>query len=97
VFIFAIQLKRPPPRITYNVGIQIRAKGLTTVSDSTSQKFVLLGQVTRESQQGGRRNVVIYLDFATLGRPQCGNSDMEPWYARAHSESECIMGVQVSF
>jgi hypothetical protein len=66
------------------------------VSDSTSQKFVLLGQVTRQSQQDGRRSVVIYLDFATLERPMCGDSDKERWYTRADSDSECIMGVQVS-
>ncbi|OAX34393.1 Oligoxyloglucan reducing end-specific cellobiohydrolase, partial [Rhizopogon vinicolor AM-OR11-026] len=78
----------------YNVGVQFRAKGLTTVSDSTSQKFVILGQVTRQSKQNGPRHAVIYLDFATLGRPQCGESDKEPWYARARADSECIMGVQ---
>ncbi|KAG1766232.1 hypothetical protein EV702DRAFT_1257163 [Suillus placidus] len=79
---------------TYNVGIRFRAKGLTTVSDSTSQKF-LLGQVTREFQPPGQgRNAAIYLDFATLGRPQCVPNDKEPWYARANSKSECIMGAK---
>ena len=66
------------------------------MSDSTSQKFILIGQVTRQFQQDGRRNVVIYLDFATLERPICGESDKERWFARAKSDSECIMGVQVS-
>ncbi|KAG2143753.1 uncharacterized protein EDB93DRAFT_1321681 [Suillus bovinus] len=80
---------------TYNVGIQFRAKGLTTVSDSTSQKFLLLGQVMRQSQQSDQgRNVAIYLDFATLGRPQCGPNDKESWYARASTKSECIMGAK---
>ncbi|KAG0704558.1 hypothetical protein DFH29DRAFT_910863 [Suillus ampliporus] len=80
---------------TYNVGIQFLAKGLTTVSDSTSQKFLLLGQVTRQSQQPGKgRNAAIYLDFATLGRRQCGDNDKEKWYARANSKSECIMGAK---
>ncbi|KAG1747763.1 uncharacterized protein EDB91DRAFT_1245255 [Suillus paluster] len=80
---------------TYNVGIKFRARGLTTVSDSTSQKFLLLGQVMRESQQSGQgRNAAIYLDFAALGRRQCGEDDKERWYARAHSESECIMGAK---
>ncbi|KAG1738539.1 hypothetical protein EDB19DRAFT_1714235 [Suillus lakei] len=80
---------------TYNVGIQFRARGLTTVSDSTSQKFLLLGQVTRQSKQPNvGRNAAIYLDFATLGRPKCVPDDKEPWYARANSKSECIMGAK---
>jgi photosystem II stability/assembly factor-like uncharacterized protein len=80
---------------TYNVGIQFRAKGLTTVSDSTSQKFLLLGQVMRDPQQPNQvRNAAIYLDFAALGRPKCGPNDKESWYARANSRAECIMGAK---
>ncbi|KAG2114629.1 uncharacterized protein F5147DRAFT_834477 [Suillus discolor] len=80
---------------TYNVGIQFRAKRLTTVTDSTSQKFLLLGQVTRQSQQPNEgRNAAIYLDFATLGRRKCGPNDKESWYARASTKSECIMGAK---
>ncbi|KAG1874291.1 hypothetical protein F4604DRAFT_1763753 [Suillus subluteus] len=80
---------------TYDVGIQFRAKGLTTVSDSTSQKFLLLGQVMRQSQQPDEgRNAAIYLDFAALGRPKCGSDDKESWYARASSKAECIMGAK---
>ncbi|KAG2141838.1 hypothetical protein DEU56DRAFT_267583 [Suillus clintonianus] len=80
---------------TFNVGIQFRAKGLTTVSDSTSQKFLILGQVMRQSQQPNQgRNAAIYLDFTGLGRRQCGPDDKESWYARAKSNSECIMGAK---
>ncbi|KAG1846680.1 Oligoxyloglucan reducing end-specific cellobiohydrolase [Suillus tomentosus] len=80
---------------TYNIEIQFRAKGLTTVSDSTSQKFLLLGQVVRQSSQSNEgRNAAIYLDFAALGRPQCGPNDKESWYARANTKSECIMGAK---
>ncbi|KAG2146361.1 hypothetical protein DEU56DRAFT_971534 [Suillus clintonianus] len=80
----------------YNVGIQFRAKSLTTVSDSASQKFLLLGQVIPQPQQPGiSHNVAIYLDFATLGRPKCGPDDKEPWYARANFNSECIMGAKL--
>ncbi|KAG2364310.1 vacuolar protein sorting/targeting protein 10 [Suillus spraguei] len=80
---------------TYNVGIQFRARGLTTVSDSTSQKFLLLGQVMRQSQEPDKgHNAVIYLDFAALDRPKCGSSDKEQWYAIANSKTACIMGAK---
>ncbi|KAG1774364.1 hypothetical protein EV702DRAFT_533144 [Suillus placidus] len=80
---------------TYNIGIQFHVKGLTAVSSSTSQKFLLLGYVMPQSQQPGNgRNAAIYLDFAALGRPKCGPNDKESWYARANSKSECIMGAK---
>ncbi|KAG2093136.1 uncharacterized protein F5147DRAFT_755284 [Suillus discolor] len=80
---------------TYNIGIQFRVKGLTAVSDSTSQKFLLLGQVMSQSQQPSNdRNAIIHLDFATLGRLRCGPDDKELWYARASLNSECIMGAK---
>ncbi|KAG2031911.1 vacuolar protein sorting/targeting protein 10 [Suillus americanus] len=80
---------------TYNIGIQFRVKGLTAVSDSTSQKFLLLGHVMPQSQQPGNgHNAVIYLNFATLGRPKCGPNDKESWYARANSKTVCIMGAK---
>ncbi|KAG2087359.1 uncharacterized protein F5147DRAFT_790752 [Suillus discolor] len=57
---------------TFNIGFQFRAKGLTTVLDSTSEKF-LFGQVMRQSQQPNQgSNATIYLDFASLGRLKCG-------------------------
>ncbi|KAG1738508.1 hypothetical protein EDB19DRAFT_894550 [Suillus lakei] len=80
---------------TYIVGIHFRVKSLTAVSDSASQKFLLLSQVMPQSQQPNLgHNAAIYLDFATLGRPKCGPDDKEPWYARASSHSECIMGTK---
>ncbi|KAG1845862.1 hypothetical protein DFJ58DRAFT_730700 [Suillus subalutaceus] len=83
---------------TYNIGIQFHVMGLTTVSDSTSQKFLVLGYVMSQSRQpDDGRIAAIYLDFATLGRPKCGPNDKESWYARANSKSECIMGAKQSF
>ncbi|KAG1874332.1 hypothetical protein F4604DRAFT_2009684 [Suillus subluteus] len=80
---------------TYNIGIQFRVHKLTAVSDSTSQKFLVLGYVMPQSRQPGNgRNAAIYLDFATLGRPKCGPNDKESWYARANSKSDCIMGAK---
>ncbi|TDL26564.1 signal sequence binding protein [Rickenella mellea] len=73
------------------LGISIRARALTTVPDSTSQKFVLLGQIARKDQKGDGRFAVIYLDFAPTRNRKCIDNDFEKWYARSGSH-ECIMG-----
>ncbi|KAG1816486.1 uncharacterized protein BJ212DRAFT_1355044 [Suillus subaureus] len=70
---------------TYNIGIQFRVKGLTAVSDSTSQNPNNLTMAA---------TLAIYLDFTTLGRPECDPNDKESWYARVNSKSECIMGTK---
>ncbi|KDQ61974.1 hypothetical protein JAAARDRAFT_76825 [Jaapia argillacea MUCL 33604] len=78
---------------SFNLGIKMRARALTTVPDSTSQKFVLLGQIARRDQVGNQgRYAVIFLDFATLRRRQCTQNDLERWYARTLSNTECLMG-----
>lgn len=71
--------------------IQIRALALTTVPDSTSQKFVLLGQIARKDQTGDGRFAVIFLDFAPVRTRQCTDDDFDEWYARTH-DHECVMG-----
>lgn len=71
---------------------RIRARALTTVSDSSSQKFMLIGQLSRKDQESLGRYVVIYLDFAGTRSRICGDSDFEQWYARSKDEHECIMG-----
>ncbi|KIY66769.1 vacuolar protein sorting/targeting protein 10 [Cylindrobasidium torrendii FP15055 ss-10] len=76
----------------YDVGLKFRAKGLTTVPDSTSQKFLLLAQVAKGDQKNGiGRYVTIFLDFAKTRTRKCGDNDFETWYARP-SNSECLMG-----
>ena len=70
-----------------------RARALTTVPDSTSQKFMLVGQLARKDQTGQGRYTVIYLDFAPTRTRQCGDDDFERWYARSgKSDEECLMG-----
>lgn len=81
-------------RKTYDLGIQLRARILTTVGDSTSQKFLLIGQIAKKDQNGRGRIGAVFLDFATLVRPQCEDSDFETWTARS-STHECLMGHQV--
>ncbi|KAL6301716.1 hypothetical protein BKA93DRAFT_738184 [Sparassis latifolia] len=77
---------------TYNLGVSMRARILTTVPDSTSQKFVLVGQIAKKDQkQGQGRYAVTFLDFAAMRPRKCGDDDFEPWYARSASY-ECLMG-----
>ncbi|CAG8680775.1 7423_t:CDS:2, partial [Acaulospora colombiana] len=61
-------------------------------SDSTSQKFLLLGALDRKDQTDSGKFVVVHLDFAGMRSRQCGDGDLEKWYARGKSGHECIMG-----
>ncbi|KZV63315.1 Oligoxyloglucan reducing end-specific cellobiohydrolase [Peniophora sp. CONT] len=70
----------------------LRARALTTVPDSTSQKFMLLGQLGRgEAGADSGRYVIAHLDFAPVRGRQCGEADFEKWYARSQHH-ECLMG-----
>jgi len=83
-------------RKTFNLSITVLARGLTSISDATSQKFMLLVQIPRREQKAGSgRYAVVYLDFAGLRGRKCGDSDFERWYARAKPDVECLMGVKV--
>ncbi|KAJ7230698.1 vacuolar protein sorting/targeting protein 10 [Mycena pura] len=77
--------------LTYNFGLKLRARALVTLPDSTSQKFILLGQVARKDKPNGDRVVIVYLDFAGTRKEQCKEKDFENWYARS-SGSQCLMG-----
>ncbi|KAJ7460667.1 vacuolar protein sorting/targeting protein 10 [Mycena latifolia] len=76
----------------YNFGVKLRARGLLTLPDSTSQKFILLGQVARKDQNKDiGRFVVVYLDFAKTRTRKCEENDFERWNVRT-KQSECLMG-----
>ena len=84
-------------RQTYKFGTRMRARILTTIGDSTSQKFLLIGQIAKQDQKKGEgRFGAVFLDFAGLDRRKCGDSDFEPWTARS-STHECLMGHKVGF
>jgi hypothetical protein len=85
----------PACRKTLQLGVRIRARALSTVQDSTSQKFLLLGQLSREDATDEGRVASIFLDFAPMGRPKCGEDDFERWYARTANNKECLMGHKV--
>ncbi|KAJ3780213.1 vacuolar protein sorting/targeting protein 10 [Lentinula aff. detonsa] len=78
---------------TYNIGLKLRARALSTVPDSTSQKFLLVGQVSRKDENYNKygRYVVVFLDFAGIRNRKCEENDFERWYARS-GKSECLMG-----
>ena len=73
----------------------MRARILTTVSDSTSQKFILIGQLDKREQKDDGRFATVFLDFANTRSRQCGDDDFEDWYARTARGKECLMGHRV--
>jgi Sortilin, neurotensin receptor 3, C-terminal len=84
-------------RKTFDFGVNLRARILTTVPDSTSQKFILVGQIAKKDQLDyNSRFAVVFLDFAPIRTRQCTDNDLETWYARKTKDSECLMGHKVS-
>ncbi|KAG6810837.1 hypothetical protein H0H92_010132 [Tricholoma furcatifolium] len=77
---------------SYDLGVKLLARGLMTLPDSTSQKFLLLGQVARRDQTNDiGRVVIVFLDFAQTRPRKCTDDDFERWYARS-GQTECLMG-----
>jgi hypothetical protein len=70
----------------------MRARALLTAPDSTSQKFLLVGQLPRKDKTSEGGFVTVYLDFAPTRNRKCGEGDMEKWYARGAKGKECLMG-----
>ncbi|KAF7535712.1 hypothetical protein G7Z17_g13159 [Cylindrodendrum hubeiense] len=68
-------------------GLAIKPDLLTTTQDSTSPKFLLLGEKDRTYY-------LISIDFSTLGKSKCGKKDMEDWFARVDDDGKptCVMG-----
>src|SRR5882724_6935636 len=67
-----------------DLGLKLRARLLTTIPDSTSQKFILVGTLSKADMgKGGTgRHAVVFLDFAPLRKQQCRPDQFEKWYAR---------------
>ena len=89
----------PPNRYEFDLGVKMRARLLTTVPDSTSLKFILLGTLTRKSKDKGskgERHVVVHMDFESLKKRKCNPNDLEKWYARTiGGQPDCLMGHKV--
>ncbi|KAG6840198.1 vacuolar protein sorting/targeting protein PEP1 [Blastosporella zonata] len=68
---------------SYDIGVKVLPRGLMTLPDSTSQKFLLLGQVARRDQTKDiKRVVIVFLDFVRTRSRKCTDDDFEKWYAR---------------
>lgn len=83
---------------TYDFGVTVRVKLLTTIPDSTSQKFLLLGSLARKKGKKADegRHVIVHIDFTALGKRHCKDSDLEKWYARnINGQPDCLMGHKV--
>ena len=78
-----------------DLGVTVRSLLLTTIPDSTSQKFLLLGTSPRGKGGDEGRHAMIFLDFAPLRHRQCTDKDFERWYARSSEGQECLMGHKV--
>ncbi len=84
-------------RLKYNFGIKVRARILTTIPDSTSQKFIIFGQIGRKDQQQDKgRYVSLFIDFADTRTRECQPDDFEDWYARSNNH-DCVMGHKVGY
>ena len=82
-------------RRKYTLSVKLRARLLTTIPDSTSQKFVLIGSLSRKDTTPDGKHVIVFLDFADMRDRQCDEGDFEKWYARGKGGHECIMGHKV--
>lgn len=84
-------------RKKYRLPLTLRARYLMTVPDSTSQKFMLIGQLSRrDAPSDDQRWVVVHLDFARTRNRKCEDSDFDTWYARKPGNL-CVMGHRQSY
>ena len=82
---------------TFDLGVTVRVKLLTTIPDSTSTKFLLLGTLARASKESdSARHIIVQIDFGAMGRRKCTGDDFERWYARnIGGKPDCLMGHKV--
>jgi len=82
---------------TIKLDYKIRARELTTVPDSTSLKFMVYASMIEKS--GGRKHVIIHLDFTDLHEGKCGAKDFEEFSARRDDKGDamCVMGHKQTF
>jgi hypothetical protein len=57
----------------------------------------MVGQLARKDQNSEGKMAVVSLDFEPTRSRQCGNDDMEKWYARSSKDRECLMGHKASW
>jgi hypothetical protein len=77
------------------LGVSMRARALVKIPNTTSQKFVLLGQLAREDKDQNGGYAAIFLDFTPVRIRQCGASDIEKWYVRTATDRKYVLGHRV--
>lgn len=99
--IMAVGDEKPTDKIQYSINhgkdwesaeleTKIRARFLTTTTDSTSLKFLLVGAVDRSDGE----HIFYVVDFNGLHERKCKDEDFEDWPARLNEKGEpdCLMG-----
>ena len=78
-------------RIT-TLNLKVQPLVLTTFSDSSSSKFLIIGTTSNESS----KYVVVGVDFENLAQRKCTESDFETWYPKESKSGRpiCVMGQQ---
>ena len=89
---YSLKHGQPDSWKSVDLGSKIRARELTTIPDSTSLQFVLIGD--RRSEHGRPENVVISIDFSDLHERTCEKDDFQKWWARVDEDGKptCVMG-----
>lgn len=86
---------RHADRVKLDLGVTLRAIVLTTIPDSTSQKFLVFGTLARGDVDAEGRYATVFLDFLPLQNRKCTDKDMERWYARPQEDKQCLLGHKV--
>lgn len=78
------------------LGAQIKPQIITTVPDSTSLKFLLLGTT---GSGADLQHWVYSIDFESMNKRKCKSSDFETWHASVDEDGKpvCIMGRTQSY
>ena len=76
-------------------GVKIRPWVLTTSQDSTTLKFLLIGENTKSKDPF----YVVAIDFEGLHEAKCKSGDLEDWFPRVDDDGEpiCVMGHKQKF
>lgn len=92
---YSLKHGRPDTWEELKLKYKFRAHELTTLPDSTSLKFIIVGEKRGEKH---REPVVIYIDFSKLLK-KCEKDDFIDWNARVDEDEKpiCVMGQEQSF
>ena len=74
--------------VDVDLGVEVRALALTTVPDSTSDKFTLIAETKDQ------KPYIFSINFDGVLEKKCKSDDFEKWYARLDEKGEpdCLMG-----